>query len=331
MKTTKTKAILFLFLLLGVLSFPSFSNAETEIEVQEGEITYSLSPKNPEPYNDVTIDLSSYATDLTKAYFTWEINGKTVSSGIGKTKYTIKAGGPDTAIMINVSITPAGSFSSINKKIAIFTSEIEVMWESVNGYTPPFYRGKSLPIKGSTIKIVAIPNTKNIKSGMGNISYTWKKAGSVVQDASGYNKNYYTFKDSMFDEEKNITVMASSVSGDYSAEKTIIVPSYNPKIVFYKRSLADGILYNQALNNNTFMKESEMTLLAESYFMTTKTDENEFNYKWQINGNTVDTPYKKNEMTVRPTSRGGYATISLTIKNLSSLFEEATNKLKINL
>lgn len=331
MKTTKIKAILFLFLLLGVFCFPSFSNAEMEIEIQEGEITYSLSPKNPEPYGDVTIDLSSYATDLTKAYFTWKINNKTVSYGTGKTSYTTKAGGPDTAIMINVDITPAGSSSSISKKIAIFTSEIEVMWESVNGYTPPFYKGKSLPTKGSTMKIVAIPNTKTVRSGIGSISYTWKRADSVVSSASGYNKNYYMFNDSMFEDDNNITVIASSVSGNYSAEKTITVPTYNPKIVFYKRSLADGILYNYALNNETNMKESEMTILAEPYFMTTKDTPDEFNYKWQINGNIVDTPEKNNEMTVRPASRGGYATISLTIKNLSKLFQEATNKLKINL
>lgn len=315
---------------LGIIMYPIFSSANTQIQVQANEISTSLSPKNPGPYEDVTITLSSYATDLTKADLEWKINGQTVSYGLGKTSYTLKTGEVDVVIIIDVIINPAESTTSISKKIAIYPSEIEIMWEATDGYTPPFYKGKSLPSKGSWVKIVAIPNTKTITSGLGNISYTWKKADSVVSEASGYNRNYYLAKNSLFETDNKITVSASSVSGDYKAEKTIYLTSYDPSIVFYKKSGADGILYNKALQKEEILLENEMTIVAEPYFMTTKEEDN-FSYTWKINGNIVETPSKKNEMTVRPTSRGGYATISLVIKNLNELLQEATNKIKINL
>jgi hypothetical protein len=79
------------------------------------------------------------------------------------------------------------------------------------------------------------------------------------------------------------------------------------------------------------MIEDEMTIVAEPYFLSFKGNENNFTYSWQINGETIDTPSRKTELTVRPSSRGGYANISLTLENLSSLFQKVTGNLKINL
>lgn len=331
MKLIKIKFFLIGFFVLGLISLSCISFAETQIEIQEGEIGVEINPNNPEPYQDVTISINSYATDLNKAIITWQTEAGTVLYGIGKTSYSFKAGGPDISSVINISIKPVGSMSTISKKIVLTPSEIEIMWESVDGYTPPFYKGKSFPISGGLIKAVAIPNSKTIKSGSGSISYTWKNNDSVVQDASGYNKNSFTFKNSMFDGINNITVNASSVNDNYSAEKTIQIPVYKPKIIFYKKSPTEGVLYNNALNKETTMSEDEVTIVAEPYFLSIKGNENNFNYTWQINGEGIQTPSKKTELTVRPTSRGGYATINLVIENINELFQKASNQLKLNL
>jgi hypothetical protein len=330
-KFIKIKFFLVGFFILGTIILPYISSAETQIEVQENEISVDLSPSNPEPYQDVTINLSSYATDLNMAIITWQTSGETALSGIGKTSYSFKTQGPDTTSIINISIKPAGSMSTVNKKISITPSEIEIMWESTNGYTPPFYRGKSLPISGGFIRAVAIPNTNTIKSGSGSITYNWKNNDSAVPDASGYNKNSYLFKNSMFDTSNNISVTASSVNGGYSAEKAIEIPVYKPKIVFYKKSPTEGVLYSNALDKETIMTEDEMTVVAEPYFLPVKGNENNITYSWQINGEGIQTPSKKTELTVRPTSKGGYATIDLIIENANELFQKITNKLRINL
>jgi len=330
-KLIKIKILFALIVGLAIINWPSISNAEMQIEVQGDELSIEVSPSNPAPYEDVTISLNSYATDLNKAIIVWKISGNTVLSGIGKTSYSFKASGPNTVDVLDINITPVGSMTTINKRIAITPSEIEIMWESVNGYTPPFYKGKSLPSSGSLIRAVAIPNTNTIKSGSGSIVYNWKNDSGAVLDASGYNKNSYIFKNSMFDTKNNISVTASSVDGKYSAEKAIEIPTYNPKLVFYKKSPTEGILYNNALDKEADMQEDEMTLVAEPYFLTLKNNESNFTYDWKINGENIQTPSKKTELTVRPTSRGGYATISLVIQNMNELFQKVNNQLKLNL
>ncbi len=331
-KLTKIKIFLIGFFILGIINIPYlFCSAEDQIPVQEGDITVDVYPNNPEPYDDVTISLSSYATDLNKAIITWSGTTGTVLSGIGKTSYSFKAGGAGSTSIFNINITPVDGTSTISKRVVIYPSEVEIMWESVDGYVPPFYKGKSLPISGGLIRAVAIPNTDTIKSGIGSISYTWKNTGDAVPDASGYNKNSYVFKNSMFDDVNEVTVTASSVSNNYSAENTVQIPLYKPKIIFYKKSPTEGILYNNAFNKETYMPGDEMTIVALPYFLSAKESGDSLTYSWQINGENITTPSNKRELTVRPTSHGGYATIDLTIENLSELFQKASNSLKINL
>ena len=64
--------------------------------------------------------------------------------------------GPDTNTTFEVIITPVGTIENIIKQFSVSPSEIEVMWESVDGYAPPFYKGKVLPISGSLISYILI-------------------------------------------------------------------------------------------------------------------------------------------------------------------------------
>lgn len=333
MNKVKSKILrLFLisFLILGTV-YPIISVAESQISIQEGEISIETSPTNPGPYQDVTISLSSYATDLNKAIITWQTSEGVVLSGIGKTSYTFKTEGTETINVVNISIQPSGSINTITKRISIIPTEIEIMWESVSGYTPPFYKGKALPVSGGLIKAVAIPNTKTIGSGNGSITYTWKNNGETNLDVSGYNKNSYVFKNSLFEEQSEITVISSSVAGNFGAEKTIKIPTYDPKLIFYKKSPTEGTLYNMALEKETSMTEDEMTIVAEPYFASFSGKENNFIFNWKINGENIQTPSKKTELTIRPTSRGGYATISLAVENTKELFQKISNSLKLNI
>ena len=332
MNLRKIKFFIIVFFILGILNIPYFSDADDmQIQVQSEEINAETIPSNPQPYDDVTINLSSYATDLNRAIIIWQSSSGTVLSGIGKTSYSFKAGGADSSTVFNINITPVGSMSSISKSVVITPSEVEIMWESVDGYTPPFYKGKSLPTAGSLIKVVAIPNTSAVKSGSGSVSYTWKNGDTAVLDASGYNKNSYIFKNSMFDDKSSVSVTAQSVDGSYQAVNTINIPIFTPKLIYYEKSPAEGIYYNNALSTETTLTGDEFTLVAEPYFISLKGHENNFDYTWKINGDLIDTPSKKTELTVRPTSRGGYATIYLLMENASELFQKVSSQLKINI
>ena len=332
MKSISFKIFLLCLLIIGLYNItPSFCFAQDQIGVEESDINVEVSPDNPEPYDDVTISITSYATDLNKAIVSWRIGSEIVLSGIGKTFYTFKAGGAGSASTINIEVTPVGGVGLITKTIHIYPSEVEMVWESEDGYVPPFYKGRTLPVKGGKIRVVAIPNTDTIKSGVGSITYTWSNNGGVVQDYSGYNKNSFIFKNNMLDYTNEVSVTASSVSDNYSATNDVQIPLFDPKIIFYKKSPTDGVLYDNALNKEIYMPEDEVTIVAEPYFMSVKNSVNDLDYVWKINDNNINTPSKKNELTVRPTSHGGYATMNLVVENLSELFQKVTSGLKINL
>lgn len=330
MRNLKIKNFLFKIFILGIFIFNSFNVADAEILVQENEINYEIIPRNPEPYQKVTISLYSYATDIDKAFISWQLSNGVTQSGTGKKSISFYAPAPDESISFNITITPPGQTSSIKKRIVVSPSDIDILWESFDGYTPPFYKGKSLPTRGSVIKVVAIPNSNTITSGIGKIDYTWKNNDSTQEGNSGYNKNSYLFKNSVFEIINNIEVQASSVSGNYNAVKSIEIPVYKPSLVFYKKSPTEGVLFNNGIINEHNMTESQATFVASPYNLAIGNNINLFNYSWTINGDSVVTP-KKGEITIRPTTTGGYVEIGLEIENPRELFQKVTNIFTVNL
>ncbi|OGJ11705.1 hypothetical protein A2467_03020 [Candidatus Nomurabacteria bacterium RIFOXYC2_FULL_36_8] len=323
--------ILGIIMVISILSMPSFSLAESEISIRESDIDVQMWPEIPEPYQDVNIKLVSYATDLNKAIIEWRVGSNIVLSGYGKINYSMKAPGPNITTNIILSITPVNSISKIIKQIVVQPSDIEVLWEAVDGYTPPFYKGKSLISKEGTIKLVAIPNSSTIKSGRGNISYKWMRDDATVEEVSGYNKDSYIFENNVLKSNETINLTASSVDGSYNANKNLDIPIYSPKVLFYKKSPTEGVQYNKVLDSNTIFTGDEMTIVAEPYFLAIKGNENLFNYTWNINGDPIKTPSKKTELTIRPTARGGYANIDVTLENVNKIFQKVSGALKLTL
>jgi hypothetical protein len=330
--SSKIKSLFCYIIALGIFFVPMIYCTAIEIGLQDSDINVSTIPENPEPYQDVSITITSYATDLNKAIIEWKSGGNVLLSGYGKTSYSFKALGPNTSTTFSVAITTADGADQITKQIVINPSEVEILWEGVDSYAPPFYRGKSFISAEGLIRAVAIPNTEAI-SGKGNITYTWKNNNKTVLDASGYNKNSYVFENNELNSAEKVTVVASSINGQYNATSTIAIPIVSPKIIFYKKSPTEGILYNQALTDDAFMSasENEMTIVAEPYFVAWSGKEDKFTYKWQINGEDIETPSKQTELTIEPTSRGGYANINFIMENLNTLFQKASGEFKLNM
>lgn len=331
MKTFKIKSLYGVVFMACIMFSPLFSSAESISNVYSGDINVETIPENPQPYEDVKIIISSYATDLNKAMIEWENESRVLLSGYGKTSYSFRTLGPDSSVYFNIKITPTGHYEPIIKTVGINTSEVELLWEAIDGYTPPFYKGKSFVSREGAIKVVAIPNTRKTSSIKGKVTYNWKRDGDSVLSASGYNKNSFAFMNKDLNPTEKVTVTASSLDNQYNATKTIEIPTVSPEIIFYKKSPTEGVLYNKALVDGEYLSGDEMTIVAEPYFLAIDGKEGIFDYKWKINGNQIKTPIKKTELTVTPTARGGYANISLTLENFNTIFQKVIGQLKISL
>jgi hypothetical protein len=167
-----------------IILFTAFSVIFFGFKVQAvsvNSVSVNVQPENPTPYENVTISLVSYASNLDSVLINWSLNGKTVLAGIGKKEFSMKAGADGSTSTITVSISlPDGM---IEKKILIKPNLMVLLWQANDSYVPPFYKGKAMPSPESEVKVVAMPDVVNSK----NMTYSWQKDYNNDQVSLIYN------------------------------------------------------------------------------------------------------------------------------------------------
>ncbi|MBP6931646.1 MAG: hypothetical protein KBD48_03175 [Candidatus Pacebacteria bacterium] len=317
-----------IFLILIISLFFSAHNIKIYAETKALDIVATVAPENPKPYEDVTITLESYATDLNRAQIEWRSGEKILLKNTGVKDFSFKMGALGTKSLLDIKITTVEG-DIIQKRIILSPGDMDILWQSLDSYVPPFYRGKALPPKEGRVKIIAIPSgPKGIQAN--SATYNWKLNDKTDQSQSGYKKNSFIFN--LTNElEDTVEVVSMSSTDNTNSTGIIKISGVNPQILFYKKDPVEGIYYNKILDKEIPLESEEMTIKAEPYFMGDTTNTQAHIYEWKINGDTIPTPRKKNMLTIKPTARGGYAEINLYIENTLKLFQSATQSLKINL
>src|SRR5690606_39124133 len=79
------------------------------------------------------------------------------------------------------------------KELRFAPSQIDLLWEATDAYTPPFYKGKALPIQQSELRVTAIPETFLIEpTDAPNLVYYWDRNYSRDVAKSGFGKQSYS-------------------------------------------------------------------------------------------------------------------------------------------
>ncbi len=226
------KLLLAILILLGVLTAP-VASAQTS----SASISIKVSPENPAPNQDITVTLSSFLSNLDTVIIAWSVNGARIISETGQKSFSTKVGdaGTDTRIVATIYL-PAGT---VEKRITVRPSHLTMLWEAMDSYVPPFYKGKALPVLDSEIKVVAMPEIISGSSMVNpkNMAYTWRKDYSNEQAASGYGKNYFIYLNDYLESSNNVEVTASTTDQRYSSRGSINVGTFSPKISFYRKEV----------------------------------------------------------------------------------------------
>ncbi len=239
-----------------------------------------------------------------------------------------------TEIVPDTSSAPTGNDGQVSAPPA--NNNVDIIIEPIS-YTPSFYKGSPLFPKEGTVKLIAIPDVtiNGTKASSKNLTFTWKKDGIVLGEDSGIGKNSLII-DNGISRNRNIgiTVSISDSSGEALAENSKTVAFNSPKIIFYENSPLYGILYNRAVNfgYNLGTKE-ELKIVAKPYFFNTNTDTSaDLDYAWNVNGDSVTLPGRKNELLLRQTdtSSKGSASVSLDINNAAKIFQYTKDNFDVN-
>ena len=324
----KLRLLLYLIvaLMIPCAFLPFKANAASD-----SSILVNMVPENPTPNENVSITLNSYANDLNSVLIYWSIGGKTVLSGIGKTTFSLTAPGvgEETDVVAAIAL-PDGL---INTTIVVKPAEMVLLWQADDSYVPPFYRGKALPTPDSEVKVVAIPEIKN-GSKMAdptNLVYAWKQDYTNNVDGSGYGKNSFTYINDYLDNSNNIEVTASTIDQQNSADASLDISTYQPKIVFYKNDPNLGTIWDQALSDGYKIQDQEI-VQAAPYFISPKDIRIPFlTFNWSINDNPIAVPdYSKNLMPLKvPAGTSGTSTLKLEIDSTEKIFETATKEINL--
>lgn len=319
-------ATFFVFILLFTPTSTKYASAQTS-----SDFSIQLSPESPGPLENVTAKLISFSTDLDRLNISWSLNGKTSSSGVGKRDFLFKTGNIGSIMRLDVSLT--GNAGKITKSLTIEPGSVDMLWQVVDGYTPPFYRGKSLPVSGSNIKIVAVPNlTSGGSSIKSPLVYKWSRGYRMLESSSGYNKDSLVFHNNILDPAEKIAVEVSSLSGSSKAQGVVSLDMGQPLILFYENSPLRGVRYEQAILGSFGLKEGEAKITAEPYFISASgRQDTNIKYGWKLNGETVPGSTEDlSSLVLRNEGGSGEARVSLSISSAKKIMQSAVNSFMIN-
>lgn len=332
MNIINSTKVLFLILALFLVGGGALN---AQISGKASSVSMEAVPQTPGPFERVLVRLSSFSIDLNRSNISWFINGKLIKKGIGEKTFSFTTGGVGETSKISASVS-SGILGSVAQTISFTPSEVDLLWEAIGVYTPPFYKGKALPTPQSLIKVIAFPHLKisggnEIKNN--SLVYKWKKNSKYkdFNNQSGYGRNSVVFRRALLRQTEIVEVEVSSKSGGLNGYARLFLGQYSPDIIFYEQNPVEGVLYEKALGNEFDMKNSETTIVAEPYFFSTSSREGDsLLFEWRLNNKTFNSESSKGIITFRTDGESGMSKLSLSVRNLVRFLQFTNKTLNIN-
>ncbi len=305
-------------LVLINMVFPAFVFAQS--------ISVVKNPPFPKEGEQVILSISAFGFDVKNSLITWKEGEKILLQGIGLSEYTVPSA---QGQMIVVTMVDQKNSQQFVQAIPITTSNVDLLWEAIGSYTPPFYKGKALPAIEANINVVAIPDHGNLSA----LSYSWEKEYTRQAAQSGRGKNSFSFLANPLEQANSVSVEVSSADQSFSGAEDVVIRYGNSEVLFYEESPELGTLFNKSLKNGHFVGEDkEITLTAVPFFVTADSIASKaLEMIWKINGSSLPVQSIKNKVRLSG-ERGisGNVRASIFINNNSRIFEEGTVGLELN-
>lgn len=314
----KKVLIIFLFCFLFVFS----ANAQ----VRSDDIALSLNPEQPKKNETVVASLSSYVIDLNRALISWSVNNQVMTQAIGQKSFSFRNGEEGFKTNLSVKIETIDG-AILNKQITLSSNEVDLLWEALDSYVPPFYKGKALIPQEGSVKMVALMNSEN-SSGA---SYRWSVDRNPKINASGFNKNSYIFKKSYLDDVNKIEVSVLDIFGNSLGSNEVEIKNTMPKLLFYKKDINANPDLMQNVKDNFFIKKEGETIILEPFYISPKNlNSSDLVLNWYLGNNEPIVSEIKNELNLIPEKTDGGSKIKVSLENIKTLFLKIDKELNVN-
>lgn len=308
-----------------LLVLPYNTHAQSSGSIFEPSVEISISPDNPIANSQITATLHTNAFSTNDAFIGWALNGKVLDQGTGKSSFTFTLGDTGGTVRLEAVIQPAGSGDVIRKSTTITPADIDIIAEP-QGYIPPFYEGGVRPALQSSIIFTIIPHItlNGARVPASDLTYTWSKNKSVVEQYSGYGKYVNIINLDFLSRPFTLTVEAHTLGNEVSVSKSISINPRTPELIVYEEDPLLGTLSQKALEGTVSLSSDELWLRAVPYW-SDLTDRNSGKTQttWQMNGTNVQSgPLEETLVLRRPDGvETGKTNIALSIDNQSKILQ----------
>ncbi len=313
---------LFIFLLIFSTQTFAATGPEAIAELQE-KVDYTVTPERPNVGSKVNIQADMYGTAVKDANFVWKTAGKTFKEGVGANRIEFIL---SEKTKVDLSIV-TGAGVSIQKSFEFDPKKVVIIWES-RTYTPPFYKGKSLYSKESSLILNAINlDQENPLTNTYN-SYTWKVDNTVKGNESGVGYSSFVFKGNILGIEPLFTVSmtgitsakdrANNKNNSFASEAVLKVQALPTEILSYEKSPLLGVLLNKPIKTEYNLDKSETTIVSYPTYYAFSSSLSGL-YEWYINDVRINNSL--NELSFKKKKDDEKSRLSVKIKNPASILQ----------
>lgn len=320
-------------LIAGFFFMVPESRAQNLQLYSERDILVESIPEIPGPNDEVTLRLTSYSFNLNNYFIAWFENGEQRAAGFGVREYQFTTG--NTGSVTNITAAVEVGNQVFRKELRFSPSLVDLLWEVTDAYTPPFYKGKALPLPQSTLKITAIPETQLIApTDAPNLIYYWDRNYQRDVAASGFGRQSFTIQADPFFEQERISVTTNDRRENSFAKNSIEIPTkeHEAEILFYQEDDNGRTLTNNALNTNgTIIGDTVKLTFHPLHMSTTAPNFTDLFVQWSLN-NEERPPQnfgRQDELYISSGGQSGSVPISVALSGVDNLLQEYQEQITI--
>lgn len=236
-----------------------------------------------------------------------------------------------TIIIIIILLLGARFYFASSSPIAQAVNNDWLLTWSSNSYTPPDYEGRSLPSRGSQIKVAVIP-TKKSSLNPDSLYYRWLLDNELAYQSNGQGKSSFVFVATKWGGDRH-----EIESQILDSQENIIWRGYlSIKIVSPQVLLKSPGSYYAAADSVASKTGRDLALTALPFFFRAQkiTD---LVFNWSVDGQTLGSLDEKNpdQLTIKipkgNLSASIFKDLSLFIQNKSDQLQQLTVNITIEI
>jgi hypothetical protein len=317
-----------IFIILGLcFIWPTIGLAQFSDNLLTGGLTIVLNPEFPAPGEVVTVSLDDYAFQSNGASIAWQYNGS--SSDNIKNERSFRVVAPEALKTDTIDVAVTFPNGQILRASRTFTPRyLDVIVEPLT-YTPQHYRGRALPVFGSTVRVKALLHGASGPVDSSVYTYTWKLNNTVL--GGGPRKGAYeTLYTVPHGRAHTLSIEVADGTGTVIMRRLISIASGEVDVQLHEDSPLYGLSHLVLPRPFNFIGNT-VTLRAVPYnFDFTSGGVNSVAHEWRVNGRLTQNNNADPFAITLGREGNGRSSVEFKVRNLSALLQggEATAQLQ---